>query len=151
MASTFLAQDDAGAKLLHRDYPAEPQRFLLASQPFRENLVVGCECTFSWYWLADLCLEQQIPFVLGHALYMKAIHGGKKKNDKIDSDKIVTLLRGGMFPVPYVYTAGMRETHDLLWRRGHRAESVRRGASHDRLPRGGRVVRATGHRPPVFI
>ena len=81
--------------------------------------MVGCECTFSWYWLADLCLQEQIPFVIGHALSMKAIHGGKKKNDKIDSDKITTLLRGGMFPVPYADPAGMRETPDLLRRRMH--------------------------------
>ncbi len=32
--------------------------------------------------------EHQIPFTLGHALYMKSIHGGKAKNDKIDSYKI---------------------------------------------------------------
>ena len=44
-----------------------------------------------------------IDFVLGHALYMKAIHGGKAKNDRIDSLKIATLLRGGMFPMAYVY------------------------------------------------
>lgn len=118
--SMFLCvQDHAGNKLLHRDYPADPQRFLQAIQPFRQDLVVGCECTFSWYWLADLCLQEQIPFVLGHALYMKAIHGGKKKNDKIDSDKITMLLRGGMFPIAYVYPAGMRETRDLLRRRMH--------------------------------
>jgi hypothetical protein len=35
--------------------------------------------------LADLWGQEGIPFVLGHALYMKAIHGGKAKNDKIDS------------------------------------------------------------------
>ena len=34
---------------------------------------------FTWYWLADLCAHEGIPFVLGHALYMKAIHGGKAK------------------------------------------------------------------------
>jgi hypothetical protein len=32
---------------------------------------------FTWYRLADLCQKEGIPFVLGHALYMKAIHGGK--------------------------------------------------------------------------
>jgi hypothetical protein len=26
------------------------------------------ECIFTWYWLADLCAEQGLPFVLGHAL-----------------------------------------------------------------------------------
>ena len=33
--------------------------------------------------------------MLGHALYMKAIHGGKSKNDRIDAYKIAALLRGG--------------------------------------------------------
>jgi hypothetical protein len=41
---------------------------LRALAPFRDGLVVGVECMFAWYWLADLCTAQQIPFVLGHAL-----------------------------------------------------------------------------------
>ena len=61
---------------------------------------------FCWYWLADLCQAEQIAFVLGHALYMKAIHGGKAKNDKIDSKKIAQLLRGGNLPMAYVYPKG---------------------------------------------
>src|SRR5438876_6931519 len=48
---------------------------------------------------------------------MKAIHGGKAKNDKIDSQKIAVLLRGGMIPQAYVYPAAMRATRDLLRRR----------------------------------
>jgi transposase len=50
---------------------------------------------------------------------MKAIHGGKAKNDKIDAHKIAVLLRGGMFPQAYVYPAEMRATRDLLRRRCH--------------------------------
>jgi transposase len=50
---------------------------------------------------------------------MKAIHGGKAKNDKIDSHKIAALLRGGMLPQAYVYPAEMRATRDLLRRRTH--------------------------------
>jgi Transposase len=57
--------------------------------------------------------------VLGHALAMKAIHGGKSKNDKIDSHKIASLLRGGLLPQSYVYPATMRSTRDLLRRRLH--------------------------------
>ena len=95
------------------------QRFLLAIAPYREDLVVAVECIFTWYWLADLCAEERIAFVLGHALYMRAIHGGKAKNDKIDSHKIAMLLRGGMIPQAYVYPAGMRATRDLLRRRLH--------------------------------
>src|SRR5262249_32069461 len=41
----------------------------------------------------------------------------KAKNDKIDAHKIARLLRGGNFPLSYVYPRGMRETRDLLRRR----------------------------------
>jgi hypothetical protein len=50
---------------------------------------------------------------------MKAIHGGKAKHDKIDSQKIAALLRGGMLPQAYVYPAKMRATRDRLRRRTH--------------------------------
>jgi transposase len=70
-----------------------------------------------WYWLADLCADEGIPFVLGHALSMNAIHGGKAKHAEIDSQKIAALLRGGMLPKAYVYPADMRATRDLLRRR----------------------------------
>jgi Transposase len=108
-----------GEILLHRNMKAAPEPFLKAVAPYREGLVVAVECIFTWYWLADLCAAQGIPFVLGHALYMKAIHGGKAKNDKIDSQKIAMLLRGGMLPQAYVYPAEMRATRDLLRRRTH--------------------------------
>lgn len=109
--------DHDGAVVFHRNLAAEASAFLDAVAPFRDGLVVGCECMFAWYWLADLCAEHKIPFVLGHALYLKAIHGGKVKNDKVDADKLGSLLRGGNFPSAYVYPKGLRETRDLLRRR----------------------------------
>jgi transposase len=111
----ILAHD--GAPVFDRNLPSRPEAFLHAIAPYRDGLVVGAECMFAWYWLADLCTEQDIAFVLGHALYMKAIHGGKAKNDRIDAGKIARLLRGGTFPVAYAYPKGMRETRDLLRRR----------------------------------
>jgi transposase len=50
---------------------------------------------------------------------MRAIHGGKAKNDRIDSHKIAALLRGGLLPQTYVYPRRMRATRDLLRRRHH--------------------------------
>jgi transposase len=52
---------------------------------------VAAEATFSWYWLVDLCQEEGPEFVLGHALYMKAILGAKTKSDRLDSEKITRL------------------------------------------------------------
>jgi len=120
--------DQAGNKLVHQDVAANPKAFLKVIAPYRDDVAVSVECMFPWYWLADLCAEHKIAFVLGHALYMKAIHGGKAKNDKIDSAKIAHLLRGGNLPIAYVYPKGMRETRDLLRRRmylvRHRAEAI---------------------------
>ena len=48
---------------------------------------------FGWYWLSDACQAAGLTFVLAHALYLKAIHGGKNKNDRIDSEKLAHLLR----------------------------------------------------------
>jgi hypothetical protein len=119
--------DAAGTIRIHQNINANPEAFLSIIAPIREDIVVAVECMLTWYWIADLCIEQNIPFVLGHALYMKAIHGGKAKNDKIDSYKIAVLLKGGMLPQAYVYPAKMRATRDLLRRRNHfmrkRAES----------------------------
>jgi transposase len=111
--------DQNGTKLIHKNLPTTPDAFLRVSAPYREDVVVGVECIFTWYWLADLCQQEGISFVLGHALYMKAIHGGKAKNDKIDAHKMAVLLRGGMLPQAYVYPAEMRATRDLLRRRCH--------------------------------
>ncbi len=105
--------------LYHRQIPTKADVFLEKLAPYREDVVVSVECIFTWYWLADLCAAEKIPFVLGHALYMKAIHGAKTKNDRIDSKKIAKLLRAGMIPMAYVYPQPMRSTRDLLRRRMH--------------------------------
>jgi len=115
--------NQAGETLLHRNMTATPEALLKAIAPYHEQIVVAAECMFTWYWLADLCADHGISFVLGHALYMKAIHGGKAKNDKIDAQKIAVLLRGGMLPQAYVYPAEMRATRDLLRRRMHLART----------------------------
>jgi transposase len=109
----------SGGIVLHRNMKADPDSLLKAIDPFRQDIAIAVECIFTWYWLADLCARERIAFVLGHALYMKAIHVGKAKNDKIDAYKIAVLLRGGMIPEAYVYPEGMRSTRDLLRRRMH--------------------------------
>ena len=103
--------------VLHREIPTNADRFLKALAPYRADVVVCVECTFTWYWVADLCQTEGIPFVLGHALAMTAMQVGKTKNDRIDSRDIAKLLRAGMIPMSYVYPKAMRATRDLLRRR----------------------------------
>jgi transposase len=109
--------DQHGEMRFHRNMPAKPEAWLKAIAPSRDDIVIAVACIFTWYWLADLCTREGIPFVLGHALSMKALHGGKAKNDKIDAQKSAGLLRGGLLPQASVYPAERRATRDLLRRR----------------------------------
>jgi transposase len=113
----ILNQD--GEILLHRNMKTSPETLLRNIAPYRADVVVAVEGMFTWYWLADLCSQEGIPCVLGHALSMKAIHGGKAKNEKIDAHKIAVLLRGGLLPQAYVYPAAMRASRELRRRRMH--------------------------------
>jgi len=109
--------DQAGKVVFDKNLASRPETLQRAIEPFRAGLVIGVECMFAWYWVSDFCVAHDIAFVLGHALYLKAIHGGKAKNDRIDAGKLARLLKGGNFPVAYAYPKGMRETRDLLRRR----------------------------------
>jgi transposase len=122
--------------------------FLKKIAPFRHDLTVTAECMFAWYWLADACAREQLPFVLAHALYLRAIHGGKNKNDRIDSEKLARLLAAHLIPIAYVYPAARRPVRALLrqrlcyvWRRSEllmRVQSMQQAEGHEPVPRGGR-------------
>jgi transposase len=148
--------DATGQVRVHRNVPSSPDALLETVAPYRDDLVVAAECMFTWYWLADVCAAEGITFVLGHALAMKAIHGGKAKNDKIDSQKIAGLLRGGLLPQAYVYPAEMRATRDLLRRRlhlvrkrGQRLAHIQNTRAQYNLPEFGRRLAYPGNRDGV--
>ena len=89
---------------------------------------------FGWYWLADACQDAGLTFVLAHALYLRAIHGGKNKNDRVDSEKLAHLLRTNLIPPSYVYPAKLRPLRALLRQRlffvWSRSELLARLQSH---------------------
>src|SRR6266568_8053751 len=95
-----------------------------------------------WYWLADACQAAGLTFVLAHALYVKAIHGGKNKNDRIDSEKLTHLLRSNLIPPAYVYPAEKRPLRALLrqrvfyvWRRSELLARIHsHQLAHNRIP-----------------
>jgi transposase len=154
MDACILNQD--GKIMLHQHMKTSPETLLRSIAPYRADSVVAVECLCTWYWLADLCTQEGIPFVLGHALYRKAIHGGKAKNDTIDAHKIAVLLRGGRLPQAYVYPAAMRATRDLRRRRMHlmrkRAElltHIQNTNSQYNLPDIGKKLADKAHRAGV--
>jgi transposase len=110
----LIVLDHDGRIAFARNLPAQPEPFLRAVAPFRDGLLVACECVHCWYWLADTCRDHAIPFVLGHAWAMKAVHGCKSKCDRKDAEAIARLLKGGNFPPAYAYPRERRGLRDLL-------------------------------------
>jgi transposase len=110
--------DRQGKKLVHTNIRNNDFNFFLKLvEPYKHDLTVCCECMFGWYWMADACQAANLTFVLAHALYLKAIHGGKNKNDRIDSEKLAHLLRSNLIPPSYVYPADKRPLRALLRQR----------------------------------
>jgi hypothetical protein len=135
--------EDDGTVVFDKNLACSPKALRTARSPYRDGLIIGVACRFGWYWLADLCQAEAIAFVLGQALYMRLLHGGKAKNDRLDAGKSARLLPGGNFPRAYVSPKGLRETRDLLRRRLYlvhkRAERITHLA----------ILKAQNKRPPV--
>ncbi len=107
--------DKEGDKLLHANIKGNDfAYFLKRVEPYRHDMTIVCESTFNWYWLADACCDANMEFVLAHALYLKHIHGGKNKNDRIDSEKLAHLLRANLIPPAYAYPSKNRPARILF-------------------------------------
>lgn len=139
MSVCILTQ--AGETLRHRHRQTTPAALLTVMAPYRPAIVVAVACMFTWDWLADLCAEAAIPFGLGHALSMQAIHGGKATHDQSDAHTMAVLLRGGLLPQAYVSPAARRATRALLRRRmplahkrGARLAHVHHTTRQDHVP-----------------
>ena len=109
--------DEKGKKLFHQNLENSVDELREALEPYSQEIAVGVESTYNWYWLADAWDLLKVPFYLGHALYMRSIHVDKFKDDERDSKKIADLMRAGLFPKAYVYPKERRGTRDLLRRR----------------------------------
>jgi transposase len=148
--------NQAGAILVHRTMKASPETFLQTLMPSREAIVVAVEGVVTWYWLADLCAREGMPFVRGHARSMQAIHGGKANNDTIDAPTMAVLLRGGMLPQAYVYPAKRRAPRALLRRRLYLTRTRAEWLAHmqntnrqDNWPESGKKVASKANRDGV--
>ena len=145
-----------GDIVLPRHMQAAPEPLLKALAPSRDALVVAVACLCPWYGLAALCAAAGLAFVLGHALSMKAIHGGKAKKDTSDAHTMAGLLRGGLRPPASVSPAPRRATRALCRRRPHLMRQRAALLAHvpnttrqSNLPASGKKIASTANRDGV--
>jgi len=135
--------DRQGKKLVHTNVKDNDfAYFLSSSSPTSTVSPCAASACSGWYWLADACQAAGLTFVLAHALYVRAIHGGKNKNDRVDSEKLTHLLRSNLIPPAYVYPTQMRPLRALLrqrifyvWRRSELLARIHcHQLAHNRIP-----------------
>ena len=88
-----VVDHETGEIVLHRNMRSEPEAFLRAIAPYREDLVVGAECIFCWYWLADLCADEDI-FLQKNPRGQRLIHRLRSKHGRAKALSILAARLG---------------------------------------------------------
>ena len=88
--------DAAGTILVHSNLKTDPEAFSRVIEPYREDLAVAVECVFVWYWIADLCEQLGVTFVLGsRAVQMRdSRREGEERSDRQREDRTASAQAG---------------------------------------------------------
>lgn len=87
--SYLTTVDSAGAIVKQENLKNIAHNFIQYFNSIPGEHQTTVESTMTWYWLNDLLSSMNIPLILAHAKYVKAIAYAKVKTDKVDS---LTLL-----------------------------------------------------------
>jgi transposase len=76
--------------------------------------IAGMEATMFTGWVYDHLLQYSAQVKVAHPAMLKAISAGKKKNDRVDAQKISDLLRCNYFPECHVASREIRDRRRVL-------------------------------------
>ena len=113
--TSFLTTVEPDGNILKKEnFKNSPQNFIQYFNSIPGEHIATVESTMSWYWLNDLLDSINIPLVLAHAKYVKAIAYAKVKTDKVDSHTLAQLLRMNYIPVAHKISNQYRFLRDAL-------------------------------------
>src|SRR5262249_56308918 len=75
---------------------------------------VAIEASGTWWWLVDLLESLGHQPVLSHPKQTRAIASARLKNDRVDADRLVLLLRGDLLPTVWIPPPALREARELI-------------------------------------
>src|SRR5690606_12781040 len=112
--SYLTTVDSSGAIIKEENLKNQPHNFIQYFHSIPGDHKATVESTMTWYWLNDLLTSMNIPMVLAHAKYVKAIAYAKVKTDKVDSHTLAQLLRMDYIPVAHKISNDNRTLRDAL-------------------------------------
>lgn len=75
---------------------------------------VAIEASGTWWWFVDLLDRLGHQPVLSNPKQTKAIAAARLKNDRVDAERLVLLLRGDLLPTVWIPPAELREARELI-------------------------------------
>ncbi len=113
--SSYLTTVDSSGKIVKEaDIKNIDHNFIQYFSDLGNENITTVESTMTWYWLNDLLASLNIPLVLAHAKYVKAIAYAKVKTDKVDSHTLAQLLRMDYIPIAHKISNDKRLLRDAL-------------------------------------
>jgi transposase len=112
--SYLTTVDSSGAIVKQEDLKNVAHNFVQYFNSIPGEHITTVESTMTWYWLNDLLTSMNIPLVLAHAKYVKAIAYAKGKTDKVDWHTLAQLLRMDYIPVAHKISNDKRLLRDAL-------------------------------------
>jgi transposase len=89
--------DDNDKRLYGRRMPNNPDRVLMALEPFRDRLEgIVVESTYNWYWLVDGLHDHGYKVHLANPSAIRQYEGLKHTDDKWDSFWLAHMRRLGI-------------------------------------------------------
>jgi transposase len=113
--SSYLTTVDSSGNIVKQaDIKNVGHNFVQYFSDLGSENITTVESTMTWYWLNDLLASLNIPMVLAHAKFVKAIAYAKVKTDKVDSHTLAQLLRMDYIPVAHKISNDKRLLRDAL-------------------------------------
>ena len=109
---SYCVKDGSGRIHAEGKIPATRFDLDLWMKTLPQPWMAAMEATIFTGWIYDHLLPHAAAVKVAHPLMLRAIAGGKKKNDRIDANKIADCLRCDFLPECYMASTEIRE-----WRR----------------------------------
>lgn len=121
--STYCVLDENGRKLKKRTVRGSPAMVIAALSEIEEGFAVCFEASDSYGYVYDRLRKVAERVAVGHPGAMRLIFRSKRKNDRIDAEKLAKLLFLDEVPEVWVPPAEMRSWRTLI---NHRSRLVGR-------------------------
>jgi transposase len=111
--SQIAVLTEGGELTQHRlaNEPLRLERFFAQLPP---GPPVALEASGTWGWLVDLLEDLGHRPVLSHPKQTKAIAAARLKNDRVDAERLLLLLRGDLLSRVWIPPRDLREARELL-------------------------------------